>query len=131
MIIANIRTLVLESGSVKVSTRLVEKARYKSIKAGNPDEGIIKLRGVKKRDTNAETELERREKEFLIMREIQQQAATNNKLFSLAFSTIAFMVLWFIGAVVFWQSESLSVGGEDWTYFSGLYFTFVAQLVRY
>ena len=68
VIIANIRTLVLESGSVKVSTRLVEKARYKAIKSGNPEEGILKVRGVKKRDTNAPTELERREKEFNIMR---------------------------------------------------------------
>ncbi|KAK5162867.1 uncharacterized protein LTR77_011124 [Saxophila tyrrhenica] len=128
VIIANIRTLVLESGSVKVSTRLVEKARFKSIKAGNPDEGILRLRGVKKRDCNADTELERREKEFLIMREIQAEAAQNNRLFSLIFSSIAFMILWFIGAVVFWQAESKSVGGEDWTYFSSLYFTFVAQL---
>ncbi len=128
VIIANIRTLVLESGSVKVSTRLVEKARYKSIAAGNPEEGIVKLRGVKKRDTNADTELERREKEFLIMREIQQQAAKSNRIFSLVFATIAFMILWFIGAVVFWQAESKSTGGEDWSYFTGLYFTFVAQL---
>ena len=97
VIIANIRTLVLESGSVKVSTRLVEKARYKTIERGNPEEGILKLRGVRKRDTNAPTELERREKEFNVMREIQQQAAHNNKLFSLAFSLVAFMILWFIG----------------------------------
>lgn len=128
VIIANIRTLVLESGSVKVSTRLVEKARYKSIKAGNPEEGILKIRGVKRRDTNAETELERREKEFNIMREIQAEAATSNRLFALVFATVAFMILWFIGAVVFWQAESRSVGGESWSYFEALYFTFVAQL---
>jgi potassium channel subfamily K len=128
VIIANIRTLVLESGSVKVSTRLVEKARYKAIKRGNPDQGILKLRGVKKRDTNADTELERREKEFEVMREIQLQAANNNRLFALAFATVAFMFLWFIGAVAFWQAESTSVGGEPWTYFESLYFTFVAQL---
>ena len=128
VIIANIRTLVLESGSVKVSTRLVEKARYKSIKAGSAEEGILKLRGFKKRHTNAETELERREKEFLIMREIQAQAATTNRLFALVFATVAFVVLWFIGAVAFWKAESESVGGQPWSYFESLYFTFVAQL---
>lgn len=128
VIIANIRTLVLESGSVKVSTRLVEKARHKSIQSGNPEEGILKLRGIRRRDTNAPTELERREKEFDAMREIQQQAAHNNRLFSLTFAGIAFMILWFIGAVVFWQAETKSVGGEQWSYFDSLYFTFVAQL---
>ena len=128
VIVANIRTLVLESGSVKVSTRLVEKARYKAIKAGKPEEGILKLRGFRKRDTNAATELDRREKEFNAMREIQLQAAHNNRMFALAFAAIAFMILWFIGAVVFWQAETKSVGGEPWSYFESLYFTFVAQL---
>lgn len=94
LIIANIRTLVLESTSVKVSTRLVEKARYKAIKAGDPDNGIVKVRGVKRRNTNAPTELERREKEFDVMREIQAAAALNNRLFALSFATIAFMILW-------------------------------------
>jgi potassium channel subfamily K len=128
VIIANIRTLVLESGSVKVSTRLVEKARYKAIKTGKPDEGILKLRGVHKRDTNAPTELERREKEFDVMREIQAVAVRNNRLFALAFATIAFVILWFVGAAVFWKSETESVDGQNWSYFESLYFTFVAQL---
>ena len=128
VIIANIRTLVLESGSVKVSTRLVEKARYKAIKSGKPEEGILKIRGMYKRDTNADTELERRGKEFSIMREIQAAAARNNRLFALAFAAIAFVILWFIGAVVFWKAEGLSVDGQDWSYFESLYFTFVAQL---
>lgn len=127
VIIGNIRTLVLESGSVKVSVRLVEKARAKAIHRGNPEEGILKLRGVKRRDTNAATELERREKEFNVMREIQHLAAFNNRMFSLSFALIAFMILWFVGAVIFWQAEK-STGGENWTYFGSLYFTFVAQL---
>lgn len=127
VIIANIRTLVLESGSVKVSTRLVEKARAKAIIRGKPEEGVIKLRGLRRRSTNGETELERREKEFNIMREIQKLAAFNNRMFSLAFALVAFMILWFVGAVIFWQAEK-STGGENWTYFGSLYFTFVAQL---
>lgn len=128
VIIANIRTLVLESGSVKVSTRLVEKARFKAIASGKPEEGILKIRGLYKRDTTAETELERREKEFDAMREIQRAAARNNRFFALAFATIAFIVLWFIGAAAFWKAESKSVGGQQWSYFESLYFTFVAQL---
>lgn len=131
MIIANIRTVILESGSVKVSTRLVEKARARAIKSGRPEDGIFKLRGVRgfrKRDTNAETELERRKNEFRVMRDIQQEAAMNNRLISLGFALAAFIILWFIGAVAFWHAEKDSVGGQKWTYFDTLYFTFVAQL---
>lgn len=127
VIIANIRSLVLESGSVKISTRLVEKARYKAIKSGKPEEGILKLRGIVRRDTNAPTELERREKEFNAMRDIQKEAARNNRYFSLTFSLIAFMILWFIGAVVFWQAETNSVGGQNWSYFEALYFVSVLR----
>lgn len=120
VIIANIRTLVLESGSVKVSTRLVEKARFKAIKAGDPDQGVVRLRGVRKRSTSGETELERREKEFNIMRDIQDVARRDNRLVSLLFATAAFMILWFIGAIVFWKAETESVGGENWSYFESL-----------
>nr|POF20121.1 outward-rectifier potassium channel tok1 [Quercus suber] len=127
LIIANIRALVIESGSVKVSTRLMEKARYKALKAGNPAEGVVKIRGTQKRDTNADTELERREKEFHIMRELQKTSAQNNRLLALFLASTAFMILWFIGAVVFWQAEQ-ATGGQNWTYFESLYFTYVAQL---
>jgi len=119
--------LVLESFSVKVSTRLVEKARFKALRSGDPAEGIVKLRGVARRNTNAPTELERREKEFHVMREIQKAAAQNNRLLALCMSTMAFLILWFIGAVVFWQAEG-AVGGQNWTYFESLYFTYTAQL---
>lgn len=132
VIIANIRTVILESGAVKVSTRLVEKARYKAIKLGIPEEGIYKvsgIRGVRTRDTNAATELHRRRNEFHLMREIQREAHVYNRCVSLLISLSAFMVLWFIGAVVFWKAETESVGGQHyWTYFDSLYFTFVAQL---
>lgn len=83
---------------------------------------------MRRRDTNAETELERRKKEFRLMRDIQQEAALNNRLVSLGFALLAFIILWFIGAVAFWHAEKDSVGGEKWTYFESLYFTFVAQL---
>jgi potassium channel subfamily K, other eukaryote len=89
---------------------------------------MLKIRGLYKRNTNADTELERREKEFSIMREIQAAAARNNRLFALVFAAMAFIILWFIGAIAFWKAESLSVDGQDWTYFESLYFTFVAQL---
>ncbi|KAF2772410.1 voltage-gated potassium channel [Teratosphaeria nubilosa] len=127
LIVANIRSLVLESVSVKVSTRMMEKARYKTIKTGNPSEGVYKLRGIRRRSTNGPTELERRRKEFEIMREIQRTAAHNNRIWALSMATLAFMILWFIGGVVFWQAEK-ATGGQNWTYFEAIYFVYVAQL---
>lgn len=105
----------------------MEKARYKSLKYGSPADGIIKVSGTKRRDMNAPTELERREKEFDIMREVQKTAARSNRLLALTMATIAFMVLWFIGAVAFWRAEQ-ATGGQNWSYFEALYFTYVAQL---
>lgn len=57
----------------------------------------MKVRGIMRRDTNAETEIERREKEFNVMREIQQVAAHNNRMLALGMSFMAFCILWFIG----------------------------------
>jgi potassium channel subfamily K, other eukaryote len=126
LIVANTRSLVLESASIKVSTRLVEKARYKAIKAGDPSNGVFKVR-LKRVDTNGSTELERREKEFNVMREVQTTAAHNNRIFALSMATMSFMILWFIGAVAFWQAEQ-ATGGQNWSYFETVYFVYVAQL---
>lgn len=127
LIIANIRTLVLESAARKISTRMLEKARYKALQAGDPSNGVLKLRGLDKRQIDAETELERREQEFQIMRDVQAQAAHDNRLISLAISSSCFFLLWLVGAVVFWQTEK-GLGGENWTYFESLYFTWTSLL---
>lgn len=127
LIIANIRGLVVESASVKISTRLVEKARFQALNSGDPAKGVVKIRGVLKRDLNADTELERRENEFNVMREIQKTATRNNRILALFMATVAFMILWFIGAVAFWKAEQ-GTGGLNWTYFEALYFAYTAQL---
>lgn len=129
LIIASIRTLVLESGSRKISTRMVEKARHKAITHGDPVTGTFKIRGfqVRKVGEGALTELDRREQEFNIMREVQRQAAHDNRMIALAVSATSFFLLWIVGAVVFWQAEK-GTGGENWSYFEALYFTYVALL---
>lgn len=127
LIIANIRTLVLESAGRKISTRMVEKARFKALSSGNPSSGIIKLRGIHTRHINGATELERREQEYQIMREVHKQAAQDNRLMSLIVSASCFFILWLVGAVVFWQSE-MSLGGQNWSYFEALYFTYTSLL---
>ena len=127
LIIASVRTLVLESGSRKISTRMIEKARCKAIKKGDPATGTFRLRGYQTRQVDADvlTELQRREQEFNVMREVQRQAAHDNRMVALAVSVGSFLVLWIVGAVVFWQSEQ-GTGGGKWNYFEALYFTFVA-----
>ena len=128
LIIASIRTLVLESGSRKISTRMVEKARHKAIKHGDPATGTFKLRGFQERKVESHlSELDRREQEFEIMREVQRQAANDNRTIALAVSAMSFFFLWFVGAAVFWQAEK-GTGGEDWSYFESMYFTFVALI---
>jgi potassium channel subfamily K, other eukaryote len=93
IIIANIRALAVESGSVKMSTRLLEKARCQAIESGRPAEGVFKIRGIFRKTTNAPTELERREREFGAMRAVQKAADQNHRLLTLALATTAFMVV--------------------------------------
>ena len=71
LIIASVRTLVLEAGSQKISTRMVEKARHKALKHANPETGHVKLRGFKARQiapSDDTPEVERRRAEFDVMR---------------------------------------------------------------
>ncbi|KAK5561851.1 hypothetical protein LTR46_000656 [Exophiala xenobiotica] len=130
LMIASIRTLVLEAGSRKISTRMVEKARHKALKSGDPNEGKVKLRGIHTRQLDTDPsvpELDRRKQEFEIMRDVQKQAAHDNRMIALAISGSSFVILWIVGAVVFWQAEE-TTGGQDWSYFEALYFTYVALL---
>jgi potassium channel subfamily K len=105
LIVANIRNLVVESASKKISFRTIEKARYKAIHSGRPENKEARLCGIIPRDLNGNTELERRSKEFHVMRDVQTQAARQNLLFGLGMSILAFMILWFVGAVAFWKAE--------------------------
>ena len=85
-----------------------------AIKRGNPENGILRIRGYKRRDLIAPTELESREREFNAMREVQKVAARNDKVLALLRATTAFLMLWFVGAVCLWEAEA-ATGGDDWT----------------
>ena len=119
LIIGSIRTLVLESGSRKISTRMVERARDKALRRHYTQHV--------REDRKDMAELERREEEFNIMRQVQRSATRTNRMISLAVSGTAFFLLWIVGSVVFWQAEQ-ATGGENWTYFESFYFTYVALL---
>ncbi|CAF9942901.1 MAG: Potassium channel [Alectoria fallacina] len=127
LIVASISTLALDRASTKVSIRMVEKARQKALKKFDPKTGTTHLRPFKERriENDPSTELKRRELEFDIMREVQQKAANDNRMLALGISVSAFVILWFIGAVAFWQAER---GAGNWSYFESLYFTYVSFL---
>ncbi|KAK4695969.1 hypothetical protein P7C71_g1875, partial [Lecanoromycetidae sp. Uapishka_2] len=127
LIVASISSLVLDRGSKKVSIRMVERARQKALKDFDPKTGAVKLSPLKKPKVGkgVSTELDRREQEFDIMREVQKTAANYNRMIALSVSLGSVLILWFIGAVCFWQAEK---GGQDWSYFESLYFTYVALL---
>ena len=128
LVVGSIRSLVLERGKKKLSARITEKKREQIVKQWQKHENNIKVSHFSKaHDLSAEdkTELERREQEFDVMRQIQEHSHTRRKWLALTISLSCWMVLWFIGAVVFWRAERLQQG---LTYFEALYFSYVSLL---
>ncbi|KAJ7051018.1 hypothetical protein C8F01DRAFT_673548 [Mycena amicta] len=106
LVIGSIRALVLERGKVKIMHRAVEKERREWIRhKDEPDE-------CWKRD------------EWEVMRRIQRRAETVHKYSALGSSLLAFIVLWFFGALVFFYAEA----PQSWTYFEALYFSYTSLL---
>lgn len=130
LIVASVSTLALDRASTKVSNRTVEKARQKALKKFNPETGSTNLRLFKQRkiENSPSSELERREQEFDTMREIQRKAANDNRMLALGISFGVFVILWFIGAVVFWEAER---GAGNWSYFESLYVSLISTLDDY
>ena len=62
---------------------------------------------------------------FDVMRNIQRSTAKFKRWYALCLSTIAFGLLWAVGAVVFWQCEK---DVQGMTYFKALYFCYVSLL---
>lgn len=62
---------------------------------------------------------------FNAMRRIEQQTASLKRWWGLTMSVISFLILWCIGAVVYWRLEMEEQG---LTYFQSLYFCYVSLL---
>lgn len=138
LVISSVRTLVLERGAQKMSARMQEKVRQQvvrqiaALESGKTTKspGLFK---ISKKDAQQlteaptgkrEDELERRRTEFHVMRQVQKMAVRNKRYTSLLTSTLAFALLWFVGAEVFRRSEH----EQQWTYFSSLYFSYTSVL---
>jgi len=62
---------------------------------------------------------------FDAMRIIQNRTHRFQQYYSLMLSFLAFTILWFVGAVVFWRAEHRE---QDLSYFQALYFCYVSLL---
>ena len=64
--------------------------------------------------------------EFQLIRDMQAKTLHEKRIATVTLSAVAFLSVWLVGAVVFWQAEK-AIDGQRWTYFEALYFTYVAQ----
>lgn len=127
LVIGSIRSLVLGRGKAKIGARLIEKKRKRVLQRMAKRGNVAKLTPMLKVDSSTsefDSERERREAEFNLMREIHQKAMRDRKWTSLGISTTAFLFLWFIGALVFYKSER----NQGWTYFASMYYAYTSLL---
>ncbi|KAJ7226668.1 hypothetical protein GGX14DRAFT_626663 [Mycena pura] len=106
LVIGSIRGMVLERGRVKDVHRTVAKEREKWMARMDEPDGVWKKEG------------------WEAMRRIQRRAETLPKYHALGNSTFAFLLLWFLGALVFFFTEA----AQSWTYFEALYFSYATLL---
>lgn len=127
LVIASIRSLILERGRRRLDARAEEKKRRKALRimVSRGEDCILQPmlddtcpRGEK----GPANEYERRKAEFLLMRKIQNKAVARRRWIAMAASTGSWIVLWLIGAAVFYEFEKPY---QDWTYFRAFYFCFV------
>ncbi|KAL1840320.1 hypothetical protein VTJ49DRAFT_573 [Mycothermus thermophilus] len=121
LVIGSIRSLVIDRGKTRLGARLLEKMRRRTLKR-------IRQRGnveilVPHRHDPALTELERREREFALMRRVQTTTARRRRWGSMLVSTGSWLVLWLVGAYVFQRCEEPYQG---WNYRDSFYFAFIS-----
>jgi potassium channel subfamily K len=128
LVIGSIRSLILERSKTKLSARMMEKKREDIVRQWEKDGKKVQVSLIQhSHDLTGEGkgELERREREFNVMRLVQQHAQTERKWMSLTLSLTSWFILWFIGAVVFWRAERLQQG---LTYYESMYYCYITLL---
>ena len=127
LVVGSIRSLVLERGKKKLGARMVEKKRQSVLKHMDTKTGRARLHPISKEhslSSEGKSERDRRQAEFDLMRKIQDHAAQKRRWTSLCISAGAWLILWTIGAVVFWKAER----NQEWSYFQSLYFSYTSLL---
>ncbi|ETS78066.1 hypothetical protein PFICI_10128 [Pestalotiopsis fici W106-1] len=131
LVIGSIRSLILDRGKRRLDARMLENKRRQYLRhlRRRGKDGILHPIEDNPGDSNLEldvsqsplTELERREKEFHLMRKIQKRASTKRRWMALAVSASTWFVLWTVGAKIFQEAEAPYQG---WSYFDAFYFAF-------
>jgi potassium channel subfamily K len=138
LVIGSIRSLVLERGKLKMGARMIEKERQRLLKKMEKKrrweilEPVTEESGPTSISRSSTltiqppkmTERQRRQKEFQMMRKIQEDAHTKRRWTSLIISGFVWFILWFAGAAVFEQTEV----PQGWSYFYSLYFAYTSLL---
>lgn len=108
LVIGSIRSLVLERAKAKLGARMLEKERERIIrKVQRKKAGLLApIKGKISNDSEYPdldgcTERERREREFNLMRKVQEKAAAKRRWTALAVSASTWFFLWFVGAAIF------------------------------
>lgn len=126
LVIGSIRSLVLERGKEKLSARITEKKRSTAVNSIDDHKKTIRVSWFNKVEFDGSNmaPFEMREKEFAVMRKVQDAAETQRRWMALAISAAMGAALWFVGAAIFMVCER----NQSWTYFGALYFSYTSLL---
>ncbi|EGX95714.1 potassium channel, putative [Cordyceps militaris CM01] len=130
LVIASIRSMILDRARRRVAIRMEEKTRRRLVRTLTKTGNDTILRPMSGGDEDASlsphvtNEYERRKVEFELMRSIQDRALRRRQWMDLSASFGTLIVLWLVGALVFWMTEKDYQ--ENWTYFIAFYLCFVS-----
>lgn len=127
LVVGSIRSLVLDRGKEKLSLRIVEKKRSKATRNVDERKQTIRISPFAKADFNTDPSLsqaQRRREEFTAMRRVQAAGERERRWFGLLTSGAFALLLWFVGAAVFQQTEYT----QQWSYLQSLYFSYTSLL---
>jgi potassium channel subfamily K len=127
LVVGSIRSLVLDRGKEKLSMRIVEKKRSKATRNVDERRQTIRISPFAKADFNTDPSLsqaQRRREEFTAMRRVQAAGERERRWFGLMTSAAFALLLWFVGAAVFQETEFT----QQWSYLQALYFSYTSLL---
>ncbi|OAA56030.1 Ion transport 2 [Cordyceps fumosorosea ARSEF 2679] len=128
LVIASIRSMILDRARRRVGVRMEEKTRRRLVRSLTKTGKDTILNPLSGDDTalspHVSNEFERRKIEFELMRSIQARALAWRQWMDLAASFGTLIVLWLLGALVFYFTERDYQ--PPWSYFDSFYLCFVS-----
>lgn len=128
LVIASIRSMILDRARRRVGIRMEEKTRRKLVRSLTKEGKDTILKPMSGQEPalspHVTNEYERRRVEFELMRQIQDRALSWRQWMDLTTSFGTLIVLWLVGALVFWVTERRYQ--DSWSYFDSFYLCFVS-----